>query len=84
MVSYRRKDKEGLRKIEWRPSKIVFLARPATARDLTRYIELGRTGSRGYELGDSMAGRIHRAGLTTSKFTAMSASEAENGSRLMI
>ena len=31
-----------------------------------------------------MAGRIHRAGSFASKFTAMSASEAENGSRLMI
>ena len=41
MVSYKEEDKEGLGKINWRPSKIVFLARLGNARDLRRYIQLG-------------------------------------------
>ena len=53
--------------------------------DLRRYIELGGTGDGVIlRLWPALQEGIHPAGLSASKFTAMSASEAENGSRLII
>jgi hypothetical protein len=64
---------------------MIFSEGLETHGECTRYIELGGTGDGVIlRLWLALQEGIHRAGLRASKFTAMSAPEAENGSRLMI
>jgi hypothetical protein len=85
MVSYKERDREGTKEIEWRPSKIVILARAWKRTEVYEVYRVERNwDGPDLEAMASIAGGTHRAGFSTSEFTAMSASEAENGSRLII
>jgi hypothetical protein len=85
MVSYRERDREGTKEIEWRPSKIVILARAWKRTEIYEVYRVVRNwDGLILRLWLALQGGIHRAGFFASKFTAMSASEAENGSRLII